>query len=335
MLFALVVSSSFAGVVEAWVPDEFPDGDHLAGTDGWENGWSDDEWYGLNYQGQAYASPIYDENDDGAFGDGGAHDNWLVNDAESVVQGEFTVSTYVDDDDAWGVVFGSSKDRYYLLLFCGPNSGGNNTDCPFGNMDVPGSALLEIRGSKVTVVDSSGDSYDEADAQDVTIASQDGTVTVSYGKGLEYSMPADEKFALNGVGFYGYNIGGYTYNGQADGDSAYFYNPVLYWYDDDTDGVVDDDDNCEQVKNPDQADADGDGIGTACDDDEGGGGTDTGNNDSGGGGGGGGGGGNLDGTGGPIVTAPGACACGVTDPASAGAGLLALAALAAGRRRRS
>ena len=34
-------------------------------------------------------------------------------------------------------------------------------------------------------------------------------------------------------------------------------------------GVIDDEDNCEDVANADQADLDGDGIGSACDDDEG------------------------------------------------------------------
>ncbi|HCH64781.1 MAG TPA: hypothetical protein DFR83_18385, partial [Deltaproteobacteria bacterium] len=45
----------------------------------------------------------------------------------------------------------------------------------------------------------------------------------------------------------------------------------LYAYDDDNDGVIDDNDNCESVANPDQSDRDRDGIGAACDSDDGGG----------------------------------------------------------------
>jgi MYXO-CTERM domain-containing protein len=202
-------------------------------------------------------------------------------------------------------------------------------------MDVPGSALLEIKDGTVTVIDGSSDAYGLEDAQNVTISSEDGVVTASY-PGVEYTFVADENFTLNGVGFYGYNIGEYTYNRQDDGNSAYFYNPLLSAYDDDNDGLVDDEDNCEKIANPDQDDADKDGIGTVCDDDESS--ADTGTGDSGSGSGSGGGGGdgtndNGDGTG-PAVTAPGVCACSAADPSAAGAALLGLAVLAAARRRR-
>lgn len=46
--------------------------------------------------------------------------------------------------------------------------------------------------------------------------------------------------------------------------------PTVVDNDSDDDGVDDDDDNCVDVANEDQADADGDGIGDACDDDDGG-----------------------------------------------------------------
>jgi hypothetical protein len=40
----------------------------------------------------------------------------------------------------------------------------------------------------------------------------------------------------------------------------------VYWSDDDADAIADDVDNCEATSNPDQADADNDGVGDACDD---------------------------------------------------------------------
>ncbi len=327
MLFALLLSSAFAGSVEAWSVKAFPE-DYLDGWDGWESGWNEDAWFGFEYDGQSFASPIYDENDNGSFGDGGAHDNWLVNPAADVVQGEFVVSTYADDDDAWGVIFDKTEDHYFMFLFCGPNRGGSNTDCPLENMDTPGSALIEVTNGNVDVIEGSGVGFDFEEAVDVSIENQDGTVTVTYGD-LAYSMTTPADFAVNGVGFYGYNQGQYE-GGQDDGSSTYFYNPVLYASDDDDDKVVDDDDNCEKVANADQADADLDGIGTACDDSEPSGG-DTGNDT---------GNGNGNGTGGdgsgldaPGLSAPGLCSCAVTDP-TAGAALLALATLAAARRRR-
>ena len=67
------------------------------------------------------------------------------------------------------------------------------------------------------------------------------------------------------IGFYAYNIGGIE-----DGDDYTFFGEVdVFAYDDDDDGVMDDEDNCEDVANEDQQDLDGDGIGSACDDDEG------------------------------------------------------------------
>ena len=332
MLLALLVVSSFAGTLEAWNPGEFAEG-ALAGTAGWEAGWDEDPWYGYEYEGQTYALPYYDEGDDGEFGDGGAHDSWLVHEAEPVVQGRFSVGTYANDDDAWGVVFNKSDKHYFMLLFCGPDRDGSYSDCPIDQIDVPGSALIEVSGRKVEVIDASGVGFAWSEGVDVVIQNQDGAVSVVYGN-IEYTMSAPVDFTMNGVGFYGYNQG-IVEGGQNDNSTTYFYDPVLSWFDEDDDGVVDDTDNCEKVANEDQADADGDGIGTACDDDEASGDPSDTGNDSGGGGGDG-----VDGVGGDNLdtdiaglTAPGVCSCATTD-AGGGAAMLGLVALAAARRRR-
>lgn len=330
MFLALTASVSFAGLLEAWTPEEFPSNDYVAGSDGWMNGWDEDEWLGIEYQGTRFVSPVFDEGDDGRFGDGGAHDNWLWNEAVEVHQGEFVVSVYTDDDDGFGLVFGATDDERYLLLFCGYERS-NGTDCPSGDVDEENSGVLFITGRGAELLEG-GEGTVEAGATEMVVSMNDGELTITAGR-VEYRLEVGEEFMLSGVGFYGYNQGQYSGNGQDDGTSSYYYDAVLYFQDDDNDSVPDDTDNCEKVANADQADLDNDGIGSACDDAEDvdtGGDTDTGTDTGDTGNGGGGGGNGDDGIG---LTAPGDCGCSSTTPA-AGAALLALAALASTRRRR-
>lgn len=332
----LLAATAFAGNLEAWSYTDFPtDGSEVSGTDKWESGYGDDPWGGYLYnEGEAeeatWVYPYTDYGDDGStWGEGGTHDNYLVHDAVSVSQGTFSVLTYITDDDAWGVVFGAGDRDRYLFLVCGlEGDRGDSTDCPYENMDVPGSALLKISGKNAELVADGRGAGIEQSVEAVTISMNDGTLTVEYGgESIESEVGAD--FKLNGVGFFAYNQGLYEDNGQYDGNATWFREPILSWHDDDDDGVPDDTDNCETTSNADQADADSDGIGTACDDDEPGGG-DTGGNGNGNGNGDGDGGGNGDGTG---LSAPGECGCNQSAPAGGGL-VLAVAALAVARRRR-
>ncbi len=334
-MFALFLATQVhAGEVEAWTYTRFPDdGDSIAGTGGWTNGYDEDPWGGYAFdEDGAWAFPWYDYGGSG-FGSGDGSDNWLVNEAEPVWQGVYETEVYVDDNDAWGLVFGKDGDaHYYLLLVCGSAGDSDNKWCPTDAIDTPSSAVIEVSGRNVTVLAESSRTFSEGDYDIARIAINDGAVTVRWNQiALEFEAPAD--MMLTGIGFYGYNQGLYTESGDYDGDSAYFRNPVVSWFDDDDDGIVDDADNCEKVENADQADADGDGLGTACDDDEGGGGTDSGNGN-----------GNGHGTGndtgdkaeggGPGRPAPGACGCNATTGAGTVAlGLSAVGALA--RRRRA
>jgi hypothetical protein len=330
----LLVASSLAATIDAWTYDDFPeDGDTIGGADGWLNGYADDPWGGYLYnEGTADAAvwvyPYTDYGDDGTtWGQGGTRDNYLVHDAVSVKQGVFRVMTYTTDDDAWGVVFGAEEGARYLFLVCGlEGDGGENTDCPYENMDVPGSALLRIEGQNAELVADGNGAGAYREEVEVVVTQNDGELTVEYG-GVSLSTSVGAGFQLNGVGFFGYNQGLYDERGQYDQTSTWFRTPVLSFMDDDGDGVADDTDNCEQVANADQADADGDGIGTACDDDEGA--------DTGGGNGNGNGGGNGDGGGpnGQGLTAPGECGCASGTPAAGGL-VLGLASIAVMRRRR-
>ena len=332
-MFALALASlAQAGLVEAWSYPRFPDdGDSVAGSGGWNNGFDDDPWGGYDFgEGAAWAFPWLDYGDGGTFGDGGPHDNWLVNEAVAVEQGVYTVEAYVDDNDGWGVIFGmDSETHYFLVLLCGSEGGTENRWCPTDEVDVPSSAILEISGRNVEVLATSARTFDEGDYDTFTVEVNDGTMSVSWGS-LSMDATAPEGTTLTGIGFYAYNQGLYTESGEEDGDGVYYRNPVVSWTDDDDDGVVDDLDNCEKVANADQADADADGVGTACDDAEAPGTTDTGGTDS----------GRPtkdanDPTGaGPGLTAPGECGCNAGPGApSLGLGLLAL--LGGARRRRA
>lgn len=338
-LFALLASPAFAGTIDVWSYSDFPrDGSEIAGDDGWESGYGEDPWFGYRLDdGNNWASPLLDWGDSGRFGDGGAHDNWLVNQAEPVTQGEFTFNAYVTDNDAWGIVFGlESPTHYFLVLVCGVDGGSSqNSDCPTDQIEVPSSAILEVNGRDLTVLGTSRRTLSEGDYDAGSLTLNDGQIKFAWGD-IAITAEAPESAALTGVGFYAYNEGWYAEDGQQDGDSAWFSLPSVAQYDDDDDGVADDDDNCEKNANADQADADGDGIGTACDDDETGDPGDSGTVDSGGtdSGGTGGNGNDNNAPGEPGLTAPGQCACAVVDPAAAASALLLVAAATARRRRK-
>ena len=73
------------------------------------------------------------------------------------------------------------------------------------------------------------------------------------------SATDDAQIPAGGYGFYAYEAG-------FDDYPSAFRAITAFQYDDDDDGVADDEDNCEFVPNADQADADGDGVGDAGED---------------------------------------------------------------------
>lgn len=337
LLVSMLATSVLAADIEVWTADDFPrDGGAIAGNDGWESGWNEDPWVGYQFNdGSTWASPYYDYGDGGQFGDGGPHDNWLVHEAAPVTQGLFSFNAYVTDNDSWGIVFGHASSRnLVLVLVCGVEDGGDNSFCPTEVVSNPSTSMLWIHDGDVEILGSSRRTLSEGDYGEGSVSINDGEIRFLWGE-IDITAPLPEGVRLTGVGFYGYNEGFVTEDGQSDNDTAWFNAPSVAQYDDDGDRVADDEDNCEKQSNPGQEDADGDGIGAACDEDDSvvaddTGSTDSGNTDSGNGNGGG---DDPPGGGGGVLTAPGECACSVADPSLAAGALLAVAALLARRRR--
>jgi hypothetical protein len=305
MLLALALSAH-AGPVPIWDATFAGDGARIAGRSGWEGGYSSDPWVGYAYEeeGPVWAFSATDEYG-GSWGDGGPSDNWLVNEAEPVRQGRFEAYFYAEDNDSFGLVFGNAgPGDFFLLAFCGEDE----DRCPI-DIGGEGMALVRVSGGRATVLDSTRSGYDPYDYGILYVDYNDGVVTAGWTEaGISVSARPTDLRELPRVGFWGYDSG-YDQREYERGENTNlaFTVPVLYAHDDDSDGVLDDADNCEKAANPDQADADGDGRGTACDSDEGGGGGgDTGGGggggDTGNGGGGGGGGDTDSGSGGDTDT---------------------------------
>jgi MYXO-CTERM domain-containing protein len=253
--------------------------------------------------------------------------NYLVHPAVDVVQGHFEAQVYSDDDDTIGLTFGFKSDNDYLVfLLCGATA---NSSCPLNSVGPGNAAIVHVKQGQAEVLVSGAGGYQQGAVIDFNVTVNDGKIKATAGN-VKLSTSTIDNRNLNGVGFYAYNAG------AADGSYVYMWAPTLFAMDDDNDGVIDDQDNCESVANPDQTDADGDGQGAACDsnDSKGGGG---GGRDSGGGGG-----GNVDSS--PSGDSAGAtdtaaklsaagCGCAAAPQASTWGGLL-LGGLALTRRRR-
>ncbi|MDG1479815.1 MAG: hypothetical protein P8R54_09495 [Myxococcota bacterium] len=260
----IILSASAQDYIEGWYYDDYPDEEAVDGYQAWVSGYSGDEWYG--YQ-DGEIPLVYSLSDDngGSFGSGDAADNWLVYEDASWNDAMFKTVFYSEDDDALGLVFHFQDDENYYMFLMSQDS----TPVSVGSDSFM--ALVKVEDGDATVLESEREDYRLDSLNTIAIEYNDGTITVSYWEdddsdgSPDVSFSAeDDSFEGGALGFYSYDCG---YEGGWSNSNLAFGAAEVLAIDDDEDGVIDDDDNCEFVENSDQADEDGDGIGDLCDDD--------------------------------------------------------------------
>lgn len=266
-------------LVPTWDYNDFSDEVDTVGRDDWTTGYRADGWPGYEGTSGNYAVPETDDDDDEDPGEGGARDNYLVNEGVSVQDGVITAQLYVSDDDTVGLVFRfQDAENYYLYTLTGWESGGGSGfySHPYDEVSTGTAMLIRVEDGRGTILEAASFSYAPGEVGRITMSVNDGNIQGWYS--ADYTDPLDRPdevievddgdgaFEAGSAGFFAWNVGGYIFG---SGGSAAFGEVEVFSWDDDDDGIVDDVDNCEFTANPDQEDADGDGIGSACDDDEG------------------------------------------------------------------
>jgi MYXO-CTERM domain-containing protein len=275
LAFAALIASSAQAVdyLPGWDYDAFLDDTSMVGVDGWQAGYSADRWYGWRGSTGAW---VYSTSDDsgGSWGDGGPHDNWLVNGGHSFGDARLTGSVYGTDDDGMGAVINHSSEGYYLFFMTGyRNSPGSSYGSlgthPFGDDERFFSAIVKVAGGTATILAEVEESFIYQNYHGIRFEQDDGHLVAQLWEEwgtdgrpyIELEVTDSDPLPPGSVGFYAYNAG------SAQGGAPWFSEFSVDLVDEDEDGRADDEDNCEEVANPDQSDVDGDGIGDACDDD--------------------------------------------------------------------
>ena len=278
MLFALAtglamsVAPVHADPVQTWEYDDWIRNESMQGRDGWRGGYDEDEWYGNQTEsGKRYVWSNTDDGTNGSWGSGDGIDNWLVNQDYEFNDGAILADFNTSDDDGMGIVFRFQNSRnFYLFLMVGEVSGGGSEGTnPLGGSTIS-SMLIKIENGNATVLDEASDSYLDDGWRWAYLSVNDDQIDAYYWDELEsdgsLGEPDISLSAIDPSPHEDGNIGVYAYNCGSDGDTYAVFGTVYgLEHDDDNDGVLDDDDNCEFVANAGQADTDGDGEGDACD----------------------------------------------------------------------
>lgn len=260
-MFLCMLTAAHAGVIPAWSMDGFGDGQYPADGD-WAAGYTDGSWYFyddylVDVGDENIGDNGYDQDEFPGYGAGTAADNWLV---RGVTLDDLVVTmTFINnDDDAFGLVSHHSSGESFYLLFHSQNS----APPPVFSADSDRLYLLRIADGRPSVLGSAGARLSRNDWNRLTLTVDDGQLTVALNGETEIEATDDDPLPAGRAGVYSYD------NGYEDRDQSlgYIESIAVSWVDEDDDGVADDEDNCEELANEDQADADGDGLGDLCDD---------------------------------------------------------------------
>ena len=279
LLPLLVIATPAMAVeyIDAWSYDSFASGQSMVGRDGWETGYDADRWEGYesSSSGRRYVLPSTDDSDNGSFGDGGPHDNWLVNTENSFGDAGLYSYFYTEDDDTLGYVLCHQDARnFYLFAVAGYrySEGSDWTSegsSPFWDDNVLRAAIVKVTDGNAEVLAQVDEGYLRQTVQAVQFEHEDGVLVARMWAGseptgqpfVEVEAQDDSPLDPGHVGYFAWN------SGSDDRYSLYLGGVEVYQVDQDEDGWADDDDNCEDVANEDQTDSDGDNVGDACDDD--------------------------------------------------------------------
>ena len=275
----LLASTAFAGSIPAWDRDEFGDDDELVGQDSWVGGYDDDEWwagYGEDTSGNWWGQDPIDPSwaawitcaltDDGGgdFGSGDAVDNWVIRGGD-IEQGIATVTFRTTDNDTVGLVLNHNGDDTFYLFAISEDQKPPGTDAV---NDGAQAFVLRVENGDTRLLGSFSTNWTD-NTREMTGKVNNNDVTMII-DGESRTFEDTNPLGAGQAGFYTYQAGQIGYeDGGWDDDTPYSYacfNSIdVEYVDEDDDDVADDEDNCESVANADQADADSDGIGDACD----------------------------------------------------------------------